>query len=95
MTDIKYINTQDIRKDLVGFLKSLESGQPVAVMNRSKVVAHLNKKQPDYKKGGIKQMLETADIIHQTVKPGQKGLGSSESYKERYHKDVAKKYDLS
>lgn len=95
MSDIKYINTQDIRKDLVGFLRSLESGQSVAVMNRSKVVALLNKKQPDYKTGGIKQMLETADTIHRTVKPSQKGLGPVESYKERYYKDVAKKYDLS
>lgn len=95
MSDIKYINTQDIRKDLVGFLKSLESGQPVAVMNRSKVVAHLNKKQTDYKKGGIKQMLETADTIHRTLKASHNGLGSVESHKERYHKDMAKKYDLS
>jgi antitoxin (DNA-binding transcriptional repressor) of toxin-antitoxin stability system len=96
MSDIHYINTQDIRRNLVGFLKSLESGQEVVVLNRSKVVARLNKSNSTPKNmGGVKQMLASADKIHRTVNKGQESLGSTESYKERYYKDMAKKYGVS
>jgi hypothetical protein len=43
----------------------------------------------------VKQMLASADKIHRTVIKGQGALGSTESYKERYYKDMAKKYGVS
>ncbi|NNN21628.1 MAG: hypothetical protein HKL80_06455 [Acidimicrobiales bacterium] len=70
MSDIRYINTQEIRRDLIGFLKSLESGEEVVVLNRSKVVARLNGQHIHAKaQRGIKQMLETAETIHSITKP--------------------------
>ena len=96
MSDIHYINTQEIRKDLAGFLKSLETGEEVAVLNRSKVIARLNRSGPEFRRpGGARQMLDIASRIQATTvkKPG--GLGATESYKDRYYKDTAKKYGLS
>ncbi len=96
MSDIRYINTQDIRKDLVGFLKSLESGQEVAVLNRSKVVALLNKSTEIARSThGVKQILSVAEEIHSTVNKKKGALDPTESYIERYHKDMSKKYGVS
>ena len=96
MSDIHYINTQEIRKDLVGFLKSLEAGEEVAVLNRSKVIARLNRSRNTVRvAGGVRQMLDIADEIHRTTSKNPSGLGATESYKERYYNDMAKKYDIS
>ena len=95
MSDIRYINTQEIRRYLIGFLKSLESGDEVAVLNRSKVVARLNSQHTHHKaQRGIGQMLETAETIHSTTKTKSETLGPSESYKGRYYKDIAVKYGI-
>lgn len=96
MSDIHYINTQEIRNNLVGFLKSLESGEEVAVLNRSKVIARLNHPSNSPKMtGGVKKMLDAADIIHRTTNVMPDSLGSKESYKDRYYKDMANKYGVS
>jgi antitoxin (DNA-binding transcriptional repressor) of toxin-antitoxin stability system len=96
MSDIHYINTQAIRKDLVGFLKELEAGEEVAVLNRSKVIARLNRPRTAVKAtSGVKQLLDAADEIHRTTKKKPGGLGATESYKKRYYRDMAKKHGIS
>ena len=96
MSDIRYINTQEIRNNLVGFLKSLESGEEVVVLNRSKVIARLNRPRDASKmKGGVAQMLDAADTIHRTNRITPGSLGPTESYKTRYYQDKAKKYGVS
>jgi antitoxin (DNA-binding transcriptional repressor) of toxin-antitoxin stability system len=96
MSDIHYINTQEIRSNLVGFLKSLESGEEVAVLNRSKVIARLNRPSNTPKMtGGVKRILDAADTIHRTTNVKSNSLGSTESYKDRYYKDTANKYGVS
>ena len=96
MSDINYINTDEIRKNLVGFLKSLESGEEVAVLNRSKVIARLNRPRHSTKgSGSVAQMLVVADEIHRSTKKLPGRLGTMESYKQRYYKDTAKKYGIS
>lgn len=96
MSDIHYVNTQEIRNDLVGFLKSLESGEEVAVLNRSKVIARLNRRNNAPKlTGGVKQLLDAADTIHNVTNVKSGSLGATESYKDRYYKDMAKKYRVS
>jgi antitoxin (DNA-binding transcriptional repressor) of toxin-antitoxin stability system len=96
MSNIRYINTQEIRRDLVGFLKSLESGEEIAVLNRSKVIARLNTQHVDVTaRSGIKQMLEAVEMIQSATKAKANKLGPSESYKSRYYKDAAIKYDIS
>jgi antitoxin (DNA-binding transcriptional repressor) of toxin-antitoxin stability system len=96
MSDIHYINTQEIRSNLVGFLKSLESGEEVAVLNRSKVIARLNRPNNAPKMtGGVKQLLDAADTIQHTTNVKSGSLGPTESYKDRYYKDMANKYGIS
>lgn len=91
MSDINYISTDQIRKDLVGFLKGLESGREVAVLNRSKVIAHLNQKPETYKKDSVKRMLEIADEIRAQAKPV---YDPNKSIKELYWEDMNQKYDI-
>jgi antitoxin (DNA-binding transcriptional repressor) of toxin-antitoxin stability system len=96
MSDIHYINTQEIRSNLVGFLKSLESGEEVAVLNRSKVIARINRPKNSLNMtGGVKQMLDAADIVHRTNSVKSDSLGPTESYKDHYYKDMADKYGVS
>lgn len=96
MSDIHYINTQEIRNDLVGFLKSLESGEEVAVLNRSKVIARLNRPNNAPRlTGGVKRLLDVADTIHNVANVKSDSLGSAESYKDRYYKDMVKKCGVS
>ena len=69
MSEIYYINTQQIRQDLIGFLKTLESGKEVAVLNRSKVVARLNSQHMNVKReSSIEQLLETVKTIQSVTK---------------------------
>lgn len=96
MSNIHYINTQEIRKNLVGFLKSLENGEEVTVLNRSKVIARLNRPRTLAKaSGGVKRMLEIADQIQRASTNKPNALGPTQSYKEQYYKDMAKKYGIS
>lgn len=70
MSDVTYINTQEIRKDLHGFLKKVESGREVVVLNRSKVISHLNHQaKPAKKRAGMTaaERRQWLDDLHRTA----------------------------
>jgi antitoxin (DNA-binding transcriptional repressor) of toxin-antitoxin stability system len=82
--------------DLIGFLKTVESGEEIAVLNRSKVIARLNSQNDSAKReNGIEQLLETSKTIHTVTKTKANALSPSETYKSRYFKDAAAKYGIS
>lgn len=65
MSNVTYINTQEIRQDLMGFLRSIEAGHNYVVLNRSKRVASLtswDNTTAGKRKQSVKEALMAADI---------------------------------
>lgn len=94
MPDIQYINTQEIRKDLHGFLKSVESGREVVVLNRSKAIARLNRKtdQAATAKAARKNMQEFLAVAAKARRQAKGTLDPNKSIKELYAETISEKY---
>jgi len=95
---INYINTQEIRQDLMGFLQELAAGRRYVVLNRSKPVVTLSGSvegvaavRRDAKRN-IKQFLVAAEKARNSAKGT---LDSAKSYKQQYAEDMAEKYGVS
>jgi antitoxin (DNA-binding transcriptional repressor) of toxin-antitoxin stability system len=100
MSKVSYINTYEIRKDLMGFLKSLANGQQYVVLNRSKPVVTLSGKGAKTSQANarqnMKEFLEAAAKIRaQAEANGAKdAIPQGKTYKDVYYEDMAKKYGL-
>ena len=88
---MKTMNTQEIRADLLGFLRRLQQGEEITVLYRSKPYVRLTTSQsPDPKAGGTIQVgsaaaLQSAMIQTTKVNRGRKArLDTKQSYKDLY-----------
>lgn len=100
MSKPSYINTHEIRQDLMGFLRSLANGQQYVVLNRSKPVVTLSGKraaasQADARQN-MKEFLEIAAKIRAQIEAngGKNAIPPGKTYKDVYYEDMAKKYGL-
>ncbi len=99
MSNITYINTQEIRKDLMGFLQELAAGREYVVLNRSKPVvtvsgkgaANMNKAEA---RRNVQEFLAIGDLARASAK-GTAELDPQKSYKELYTETMGKKYGIS
>lgn len=85
---------QELRRDPVGFLRQVNRGKTMTVIYRSKpfaVVTSASEKTGQSTKN-IKRMLEFAELARNSAKAP---LSPSLNYKDAYHQDMTKKYDLS
>lgn len=85
---------QELRRDPVGFLRQVNRGKTVTVIYRSKpfaVVTSASEKTGQSTES-IKRMLEFAELARNSTKTP---LSPSLNYKDAYHQDMTKKYDIS
>jgi prevent-host-death family protein len=88
------ITVQELRRDPVGFLRQVNKGKTMTVIYRSKPLAVVTSAEEDVStpKKDVKRMLEYAELARKSAKTP---LDPNMNYKEAYHQDVAKKYDVS
>ena len=94
MSNISYISTNEIRKDLVGFLQSLASGQTYTVLHRSKplvTVSGTNNSSINNAKTNTEDLLALLALARAQAK---NTIDPNLSYKELYYQAVAAKHDL-
>lgn len=86
---------QELRRDPVGFLRQVNRGKTMTVIYRSKpfaVVTSAEEKVTQKSPKSIQRMLEYAELARNSAKTP---LDPSMNYKEAYHQDMTKKYDIS
>ena len=85
---------QELRRDPVGFLRQVNRGKTVTVIYRSKPFAVVTSASEKTRQGvkSIKRMLEFAELARNSAKTS---LSPDLNYKDAYHQDMTKKYDLS
>lgn len=85
---------QELRRDPVGFLRQVNRGKTMTVIYRSKPFAVITSasKKTEQSSQNLKRMLEFAELARKSAK---ESLSPSLNYKDAYHQDMAKKYDLS
>lgn len=98
MTQIKYINTQEIRHNLMGFLGDLAAGGEYVVLNRSKPVVAVSGSKVTATKAdaqtNIKEFLAIGDKARASAKSAGV-LDPTKTHKRLYTETMGKKYGLS
>ncbi len=85
---------QELRRDPVGFLRQVNRGKTMTVIYRSKPFAVVTSAEEKTQKSpkSIQRMLDYAELARKSAKSP---LDPSMNYKESYHQDMTKKYDIS
>lgn len=100
MPKVSYINTHEIRQDLMGFLRSLANGQQYVVLNRSKPVVTVSGKRsepsPAEVRKNMQEFLKAAAKIRAQIEVngGKDAIPPGKTHKDVYYEDMAKKYGL-
>ncbi|HSH18019.1 MAG TPA: hypothetical protein VK978_01410 [Candidatus Saccharimonadales bacterium] len=98
MANIRYINTQEIRRDLLGFLQELANGQRYVVLNRSKPIVTLQGERtepsPAEARRRIQAFLDAAATARASATITA-NMNTDTSYKDLYYDDMAEKYGIS
>ncbi len=98
MSNINYINTQEIRQDLMGFLRSLAAGQEYVILNRSKPIVSVSGKRTTISEAEARRNMQEFLAIGDKARASAKGknvLDPNKSYKQLYTETMGKKYGLS
>lgn len=101
MSKVSYINTQEIRRDLMGFLRELAAGREYVVLNRSKPVVTLVGKDSKNARHDAHRSIAELLAISDTIQAAGKGkakqsnLDPNKSYKQLYTETMGKKYGIS
>jgi len=92
------ITIQELRRDPVGFLRQVNRGKTMTVIYRSKPLAVVTsaeekpKEKSTSSSKNIQRMLEYAELARMSTKtPLEPGM----NYKDAYHQNMARKYDIS
>ncbi|HVQ43697.1 MAG TPA: hypothetical protein VMT30_01900 [Candidatus Saccharimonadia bacterium] len=88
MTPSRTTNTKQIRRDLVGFLRSLSDGQPVTVLYRSKplITIAAGPSEPIYQApdAGTPAALKRSLALVRSLSPRPTRLDPVKSFKDLY-----------
>jgi antitoxin (DNA-binding transcriptional repressor) of toxin-antitoxin stability system len=95
MSTLRYINTQEIRRDLLGFLQELAKGERYVVLNRSKPVvtlkADIETDPADGSRRRVGSFLEAAALARAAAKGN---FDPCKPTKELYYESMAEKYGI-
>lgn len=95
MSQINYINTQEIRQDLMGFLNRLAAGQKFVVLNRSKPVVTVTGKAEAISKEQARQNIQAFLAAAEVARSQAAGsLDPNKTYKELYTETMGEKYGI-
>jgi antitoxin (DNA-binding transcriptional repressor) of toxin-antitoxin stability system len=96
MADVNYINTQEIRRDLVGFLCRLADGKEYMVLNRSKPLVRVRGTAASgtAEKNPRQNTQEFLAIAAKARAQAKGTLDPNKSYKELYAETMAEKHGI-
>lgn len=96
MSELKYISTNEIRQNLVGFLKEVSMGKEFVVLNRSKPIVKVSGTIPGAPNETPGQNIQKfLEIAAKTRKSAKGTLDPKKSYKQLYGEAMAKKYGIT